>query len=99
MRNEIEMLVRKELESANEKFSLFHSSHEGFAVLLEEAEELAEESDEIEKIMNSWWMYLRRDENIDIQKKRVDKIRRHAVDAAMEAIQVIAICDKFKMSL
>lgn len=99
MRNEIEMLVRKELESANEKFSLFHSSHEGFAVLLEEAEELAEESDEIEKIMNSWWMYLRRDENIDIQKKRVDKIRRHAVDAAMEAIQVIAMCDKFKMSL
>lgn len=99
MRNEIETLVRKELESANERFPLFHGSHEGFAVLLEEAEELAEESDEIEKIMNSWWMYLRRDENIDIQKKRVDKIRRHAVDAAMEAIQVIAMCDKFKMSL
>jgi hypothetical protein len=99
MRNEIEMLAREELESANKKFPLFHGSHEGFAVLLEEAEELAEESDEIEKIMNSWWMYLRRDENIDIQKKRVDKIRRHAVNAAMEAIQVIAMCDKFKMSL
>ena len=95
MRNEIEMLAKEELESANERFPLFHGSHEGFAVLLEEAEELAEESDEIEKIM----MYLRRDENIDIQKKRVDKIRRHAVDAAMEAIQVIAMCDKFKMSL
>lgn len=93
------MLAREELESANKKFPLFHGSHEGFAVLLEEAEELAEESDEIEKIMNSWWMYLRRDENIDIQKKRVDKIRRHAVNAAMEAIQVIAMCDKFKMSL
>lgn len=99
MRNEIEILANEELSSANEKFPLFHSSHEGFAVLLEEAEELAEESDEIEKIMHSWWMYLRRDENIDIQKKRVDKIRRHAVDAAMEAIQVIAMCDKFKMSL
>lgn len=99
MRNEIEILANEELSSANEKFPLFHSGHEGFAVLLEEAEELAEESDEIEKIMNSWWMYLRRDENIDIQKKRVDKIRRHAVDAAMEAIQVIAMCDKFKMSL
>ena len=49
MRNEIEILARKELESANEKFSLFHSSH--------------------------------------------------AVNAAMEAIQVIAMCDKFKMSL
>ncbi|MBF1135419.1 MAG: hypothetical protein HXL77_02905 [[Eubacterium] sulci] len=99
MRNEIEMLAREELESANKKFPLFHGSHEGFAVLLEEAEELAEELDEIEKIMNSWWMYLRRDENIDVQKKRVDKIRRHAVNAAMEAIQVIAMCDKFKMSL
>ena len=99
MRNEIEMLAREELESANKKFPLFHGSHEGFAVLLEEAEELAEESDEIEKIMNSWWMYLRRDENIDVQKKRVDKIRSHAVNAALEAIQVIAMCDKFKMSL
>lgn len=99
MRNEIEILARKELESANEKFPLFHSSHEGFAVLLEEAEELAEESDEIEKIMNSWWLYIRRDEDIDVQKKRVDRIRSHAVNAALEAIQVIAMCDKFKMSL
>ena len=99
MRNEIEMLAREELESANKKFPLFHNSHEGFAVLLEEAEELAEESDEIEKIMNSWWMYIRRDEDIDIQKKRVDRIRSHAVNAALEAIQVIAMCDKFKMSL
>ena len=99
MRNEIEMLAREELESANKKFPLFHGSHEGFAVLLEEAEELAEESDEIEKIMNSWWLYIRRDEDIDVQKKRVDRIRSHAVNAAMEAIQVIAMCDKFKMSL
>lgn len=99
MRNEIEMLAKEELSSANEKFPLFHSSHEGFAVLLEEAEELAEESNEIEKIMNSWWLYIRRDEDIDVQKKRVDRIRSHAVNAAMEAIQVMAMCDKFKMSL
>ena len=99
MRNKIEMLAREELKSANEKFPLFHSSHEGFAVLLEESEELAEESDEIKKIMNSWWMYIRRDEDIDVQKKRVDRIRSHAVNAVLEAIQVIAMCDKFKMSL
>lgn len=99
MRNEIEMLAKEELSSANEKFPLFHGSHEGYAVLLEETEELAEESNEIEKIMNSWWLYIRRDEDIDVQKKRVDRIRSHAVNAAMEAIQVIAMCDKFKMSL
>ena len=49
--------------------------------------------------MNSWWLYIRRDEDIDVQKKRVDRIRSRAVNAAMEAIQVIAMCDKFKMSL
>lgn len=99
MRNEIEILAREELESANEKFPLFYSSHEGYAVILEEAEELAEESNEIEKIMNSWWSYIRRDEDVAVQKKRVDRIRSHAVNAAMEAIQVISMCDKFKTSL
>ena len=99
MRNEIEILAREELESANEKFPLFHSSHKRHAVIQEEVEELAEESNEIEKIMNSWWSYIRRDKDIDVQKKRVDRIRSHAVNAAMEAIQVIAMCDKFKMSL
>lgn len=99
MRNEIEMLAKEELMTANKRFPLFHSSPEGYAVILEEVEELSEEAEEMEKTINSWWMYIRRNEDINVQKKRVDRIREHAVNAAMEAIQVIAMCDKFKMSL
>lgn len=36
-------LVKKELESANGKFPLFNSSHEGYAVIKEELDELWDE--------------------------------------------------------
>lgn len=96
MNKEIENLVKRELEDANKIHPQFSSTHEGYAVILEETEELAEESEEIEKIIRTWWAYLRKDEDIDIQKRRVEKIRNHAVNAVKEAIQVIAMCDKFK---
>lgn len=96
MNKEIEALVKRELEEANKTHPQFNSTHEGYAVILEETEELAEESEEIEKIIRTWWAYLRKDEDIGIQKRRVEKIRIHAVNAVKEAIQVIAMCDKFK---
>jgi len=40
--NHIQELVLIELESAIAKFEPFHSTHEGFAVLLEEVDELWE---------------------------------------------------------
>lgn len=36
-------LVQVELDSANRKFPLFSSTHEGYAVLLEEIEEAGDE--------------------------------------------------------
>lgn len=95
MNKEIENLVNRELEEANKIHPQFSSTHEGYAVILEETEELAEESEEIEKLIRTWWAYLRKDEDTGIQKRRVEKIRIHAVNAVKEAIQVIAMCDKF----
>ena len=95
MNKEIEVLVKRELEEANKIHPQFSSTHEGYAVILEETEELAEESEEIEKLIRTWWAYLRKDEDTGIQKRRVEKIRIHAVNAVKEAIQVIAMCDKF----
>ena len=36
VKEDVELLVQKELESANKKFPMFHSDHEGYAVLKEE---------------------------------------------------------------
>lgn len=48
---DVKMLVEKELEAANERFPQFHSEHEGWAVMQEEAEELQEECTSIEMAM------------------------------------------------
>lgn len=40
VRKDVEALVQKELDAANEKFPLFHSAHEGYAVILEENDEI-----------------------------------------------------------
>lgn len=56
---EVKALVYKELASANERFPQFHSEHEGWAVMQEEAEELREECDSIEMAMEQLWHRIR----------------------------------------
>ena len=46
LRKEVEAAAMAELNRANAKFPLFNSTHEGYAVILEEAEE-AQESEEL----------------------------------------------------
>ena len=48
-------LIDKELEAANQKFPLFNSTHEAFAVILEEAEEAKEEAGNLDVLMNNFW--------------------------------------------
>lgn len=47
----VRQLVDVELAAANERFPQFHSQHEGWAVLKEEAEEAEEE---VSKMKLSW---------------------------------------------
>ena len=42
LRKEVEAAAMAELNRANAKFPLFNSTHEGYAVILEEAEEAKE---------------------------------------------------------
>ena len=48
VKQEVEKLVQKELESANQRFPMFRSDHEGAAVIVEEIEEAKAELEEVD---------------------------------------------------
>ena len=85
-------LVEKELEVANERFPQFHSEHEGWAVMQEEAEELREECDSIELAMEQLWHRIR--DNLPTATHAA-LIEQFAIAAACEAIQVAAMARKY----
>lgn len=89
---EVKALVYKELASANERFPQFHSEHEGWAVMQEEAEELREECDSIELAMELLWNRIR--DGIPTAQ-HVARVEQYAEAAACEAIQVAAMARKY----
>lgn len=89
---DVKMLVEKELESANERFPQFHSEHEGWAIITEEAEELREECDSIEMAMEQLWRRIRDGIPTSLQ---VALVEQYAEAAACEAIQVAAMARKY----
>lgn len=89
---DVERLVEKELASANERFPQFHSEHEGWAVMQEEAEELQEECDSIELAMEQLWNRIR--DGIPTAQY-VALVEQYAEAAACEAIQVAAMARKY----
>lgn len=89
---DVKLLVEKELESANGLFPAFHSEHEGWAVMQEEIEELAEETEAIEMAMEQLWHRIR--DNIPTATHAA-LIEQYAEAAACEAIQVAAMARKY----
>ena len=86
-------LVALELEAANKEHPPFHSLHEGFAVLREELDE----SDEALKLAieesRTMWRAVKRDDAYDVRVFAF-AVRRDALAAAAEAIQVAAMATK-----
>ncbi len=92
---EIKNSVGFELIFANQKFPLFASNHEGYAVIKEEVEEAIEESNGVVENLEILWSVIR--EN-GAGLESVGYIKQHAIKAAAEFIQVAAMCDKYLMS-
>ena len=90
--NQVCQLVDVELAAANERFPQFHSAHEGYAVILEEIDELKETVYDANEKAEYAWTHIKHNGNAG---KNIQGIMNHAVDAACEAIQVAAMCKKF----
>lgn len=93
---EINRLAAEELERVH---TLFHSDHEGVAVIEEEIMEAKTDF----KMLNCLFMNLKSNvyqDNTEYIKEinLVKSIRNNASLAAAELIQVIAMCDKFEKS-
>ena len=92
--NQVRELVNVELAAANEKFPQFHSPHEGWAVILEEYEELEDECKNIHKEMLE--MFRNIPTNDKCYADCALSILLRAVYAACEAIQVAAMAQKLR---
>ena len=94
-REKIYELIADELKDANEKYPLFHSPHEAYAVLKEEVDELDHELEKIKNLTESLWVAVKCDRNIE---NYADRIYAYAVMTVQEAIQVAAMTEKIKQS-
>ena len=87
-------LIDKELEAASQKFPLFNSTHEAFAVLLEEAEEAKEEAGNLDILMNNFWIGVKENHDPEVVHEELTAIYKTAIDLATEAVQVAAMARK-----
>ena len=93
VKQDVEKLVQKELESANQRFPMFRSDHEGAAVILEEIEETRSEMLDMELNYKSLWQTIK--ENFINTASYAELIFDDAINLACEAIQVAAMAQKF----
>ena len=97
LKSQIIQLAGEELERANEEFPLFHSDHEGLGVLEEEIFEVDVEWECVKDMFDDFTINVFKDEEIE---KIIDiqNVKKYAINACAEMIQVIAMCDKFIIS-
>ena len=92
VKQDVEKLVQKELKSANQRFPMFRSDHEGAAVILEEIEEAQEDMNNVQDNFLDLWKSVKRNSEPEYHAESVYIC---AVSLAIEAIQVAAMAQKF----
>ena len=94
----INQLVIEEYQKANEKFPMFNSSHEAWAVLKEEVEEFENEAKIVIESNIMCWKAVKHN-NIHLQKEVLKVAMERSFDAFEELIQVMAMIHKYEMYL
>ena len=86
-----------ELRDANEIHALFASDHDGAGVIREELEELKDAMDGVEAYWDELWDCIKNDRDVEAYVS-AGGLYDEAIHAAMEAIQVAAMAQKFTAS-
>lgn len=91
-----EEIVKKELQEANKAFRAFASTHEGYAVVLEEFEELKERFDQTEEILKNEWLLTKQNATKETFKAVLEDANAITIQLVAEAVQTAAMFQKFE---
>lgn len=94
IRQDVEALVQKELESANKKFpKTFRSRHEAYGVMLEEFEEAQNELIECKRYLDEF-KYSMKVNGDYMEKENLNKLKERSENLMAEAGQLAAVAQK-----
>ena len=92
LESEVENLVQKELESANQKFIVFHSDYEGAAVIFMELDNAKLQMVRTKERFENVWSFVKHE---SYSKELTMDLKHCAIELACSAIQVAAMAQKF----
>ena len=92
VKQDIEKLVQKELESANQKFPVFHSDYEGAAVILREIDNAKLQMVRTKERFENVWSFVKHESH---SEELTLDLKHCAIELACSAIQVEAMAQKF----
>lgn len=93
----INKAVMGETENAVKNYGeVYNSPHEGYAVLLEEVEEASDDLTYIKNNLGVLWQSIKTN---DLDSTLITDIEGMAQMLALEAVQIAAVCSKFKKGL
>lgn len=93
----VNALATEELIRANKKHPLFHSDHEALGVIGEEVCELRAEQGLVEIAFDNFRRSVYTDREDWKKADDIKDLRKTAMLCACEAIQTVAMCDKYFM--
>lgn len=94
----INKLVDSELENSKNRFNNINSSHEGYAVILEEVEEVQEEIINFEQSLQTLWKAVKNNSTED-QSEHIKAMEIISTQIIKESIQIAAMCKRYNEDL